>query len=90
MVLANLKDRRIADFKSQGMVLCACNEDHSKVKILEPPPDAKNGDRVVFSGVENGDPASRLQMNKKEKLWRSWRLCLRPTTRDWLSAVTVE
>ena len=65
MVLANLKDRRIADFKSQGMVLCACNEDHSKVKILEPPPDAKNGDRVVFSGVENGDPASAAQMNKE-------------------------
>ena len=35
-------------------------------QILEPPPDAKNGDRVVFSGVENGDPASAAQMNKKK------------------------
>ena len=68
MVLANLKDRAIAGFKSQGMVLCACNEDHSKVKILEPPAGAKNGDRVVFSGVENGDPASGSQMAKKKIL----------------------
>ena len=66
MVLANLKDRAIAGFKSQGMVLCACNQDHSKVKILEPPADAKNGDRVIFKGVENGDPASASQMNKKK------------------------
>ena len=68
MVLANLKDRAIAGFKSQGMVLCACNEDHSKVKILEPPANAKNGDRVVFSGVENGDPATPAQVNKKKIL----------------------
>ena len=34
MVLANLKDRAIAGFKSQGMVLCACNVDHTEVRTL--------------------------------------------------------
>merc|ERR1711871_1674999 len=65
MVLANLKDRAIAGFKSQGMVLCACNEDHSKVKIVEPPTGAKKGDRVMFSGAEECEAVSGSQMGKK-------------------------
>ena len=68
MVLANLKDRKLAGFLSQGMVLCASSEDGSEVKILEPPAGAENGDRVVFSGVENGEPASSSQMKKKKIL----------------------
>lgn len=67
MVLANLKDRAIAGFKSQGMVLCSCNEDHSKVAILEPPAGAKVGDKVVF-GDRKGDAATPAQMNKKKIL----------------------
>ena len=68
LVLANLKDRKLAGFLSQGMVLCASTEDGSDVKILEPPAGAANGDRVVFSGVENGEPASSSQMKKKKIL----------------------
>jgi hypothetical protein len=68
MVLANLKDRAIAGFKSQGMVLCACNEDHTKVKIMEPPATAKKGDRVVFDGAEMAEPATGSQMAKKKIL----------------------
>ena len=37
LVLCNLKERAIAGFKSNGMVLCACNPDHSVVKLLVPP-----------------------------------------------------
>lgn len=68
MVLANLKDRAIAGFKSQGMVLCACNEDHSKVKIIEPPSGAQKGDRVMFAGAEECEAASGSQMGKKKIL----------------------
>jgi aminoacyl tRNA synthase complex-interacting multifunctional protein 1 len=67
MVLANLKERAIAGFKSQGMVLCACNEDHSVVKIIEPPANAKKGDKVEFEGF-TGEPATPSQIGKKKIL----------------------
>ena len=68
MVLANLKDRNIANFKSQGMVLCACTDDKSKVKLLEPPAGANKGDKVEFAGAEPCDPATGSQMAKKKIL----------------------
>ena len=55
IVLANLKERPMAGFKSQGMVLCACNEDHSTIKLLEPPVGAVAGDLVTFPGFA-GEP----------------------------------
>ena len=39
-VLANLKDRTLAGFKSQGMVLCAVSADHTAIKLLDPPANA--------------------------------------------------
>lgn len=65
LVLANLKERSIAGFKSQGMVLCACNADKSAVKLLEPPAAANTGDRVVF-GAFSGEPATPAQVAKKK------------------------
>lgn len=65
LVLANLKERSIAGFKSQGMVLCACNADKSAVKLLEPPAAANIGDRVVF-GAFSGEPATPAQVAKKK------------------------
>lgn len=65
MVLSNLKERSIAGFKSQGMVLCASNKDHTVVRLLEPPTSAKVGDRVVFSGF-SGEPATPAQIAKKK------------------------
>ena len=67
LVLANLKDRTMVGVKSQGMVLCACNNDHSKVTLLEIPSSAKPGDRVVFKGFE-GEPASSSVVAKKKIL----------------------
>eukprot|EP01038_Epipyxis_sp_PR26KG_P011014 gene11014-14793_t len=65
LVLANLKERAMAGFKSQGMVLCAVSKDHSVIKLLQPPNDAKIGDRVTFEGF-NGDPAPPAHMTKKK------------------------
>ena len=50
IVLCNLKDRNMLEFKSQGMVICASNADHSTVKLLEPPAAAQPGDCVSFPG----------------------------------------
>lgn len=65
LVLANLKDRNIAGFKSQGMVLCSVTGNHENVKLAEPPADAKPGDRVKFGDFE-GEPASSSQVAKKK------------------------
>ena len=68
MVLANLKGRAIAGFKSEGMVLCAVNDDHSKVAILEPPADSKPGDKVEYKGFEGKEAAPPNAIAKKKIL----------------------
>ena len=67
VVLANLKERAMVGFKSQGMVLCSCNDDHSVIKLVNPPPEAKPGDRITFDGFE-GEPATPNEMVKKKIL----------------------
>ena len=57
LVLANLKSRKMLGFPSHGMVLCAANEDGSKVEFIEPPVGAKVGERVFCDGFE-GEPVS--------------------------------
>ena len=60
-----------------GMVLCACNEDHSVIKLLEPPATAPPGTRVTFPGYQ-GEPAQPNHMVKKkilEKLGKCEWLC---------------
>lgn len=65
LVLANLKERSIAGFKSQGMVLCAATADKSDVKLLEVPESATVGEKVVFTGF-SGEPATPAQVAKKK------------------------
>ena len=57
LVLANLKTRKLVGFPSHGMVLCAASEDGSKVEFIEPPADAKIGERVMVEGYD-GEPVS--------------------------------
>jgi aminoacyl tRNA synthase complex-interacting multifunctional protein 1 len=68
LVLANLKERSIAGFKSAGMVLCASTADKSDVKLLEPPKDAVVGSRVTFIGSAGVEIATPAQMTKKKIL----------------------
>jgi len=67
LVLCNLKERSVGGFRSNGMVLCACSEDHSVVKLLQPPAAALVGERVVF-GAFNSEPVTAAQMAKKKIL----------------------
>jgi len=67
LVVANLKDRTMAGFKSQGMVLCACADGHGTVKLLEPPASANPGDVVTFPGY-SGEALPASQIAKKKVL----------------------
>ncbi len=49
------------------MVLAASNADHTLVRLLEAPADAKPGDRITFADAV-GEPATPAQMAKK-KIW---------------------
>lgn len=70
LVLCNLKKRNLVGFPSHGMVLCAANSDHSEVRLVSPPADAKIGERVTvpdfeFDG-EEGEPFAENKIGKKK------------------------
>ena len=46
MVFVNLKPRKLADLMSEGMVLCASNEDHTKLELMRPPEGSVVGERI--------------------------------------------
>ena len=66
LVLANLKPVSMRGIASAGMVLCASNEDHTKVSPLKPPAGVPLGELVVFEGhasapVEPGNRAGQCR-----------------------------
>ncbi|CEG47063.1 methionine-trna ligase [Plasmopara halstedii] len=67
LVLLNLKPAKLGGFKSDGMVLCASDEAHENVQIVEPPADAKVGERVTIAS-QCGDPLSAAQLKKQKVL----------------------
>lgn len=67
LVLANLKTRKMMGFPSHGMVLCAASEDGENVEFIEPPADAKIGERVMVDGFD-GEPATENQIIKKKMM----------------------
>jgi glutamyl-tRNA synthetase len=70
LVLCNLKERKMVGFPSHGMVLCASNEDHSEVRLVNPPVDAKIGERVTVPDFdfesEDGQPFAENKVGKKK------------------------
>ena len=46
LVMANLKPRPLAGFNSNGMVVCASNNEHTSVELLIP--DGEIGERVYL------------------------------------------
>ncbi|CAH8371488.1 unnamed protein product [Eruca vesicaria subsp. sativa] len=64
-LITNVKPGKLRDVMSEGLVLCASNEDHSVVEPLLPPTGAKPGERVSFSGVE-GKAEDVLNPKKKQ------------------------
>lgn len=70
LVLCNLKARKLAGFPSHGMVLCASNEDHTQVRLVSPPVEAKIGERITVPGFdfegEEGAPFAENKVGKKK------------------------
>ena len=56
VVVANLKERKLADYPSHGMVLCAETPDRQTAELLRPPAGAVPGDLVTFPGFERKCP----------------------------------
>ncbi|XP_076948188.1 putative methionine--tRNA ligase isoform X1 [Bidens hawaiensis] len=67
-VLCNLKPATIRGIKSQAMVLCASTKDNTKVELVDPPPSAIIGERVILAGFD-GKPDDVL--NPKKKVWET-------------------
>jgi aminoacyl tRNA synthase complex-interacting multifunctional protein 1 len=72
LVLCNLKARKMLGFPSHGMVLCASNSDHTEVKLVSPPVEAKVGERVTVPDFDfEGEAAEPMKENKigKKKIF---------------------
>ncbi|CCI45156.1 unnamed protein product [Albugo candida] len=70
VVLCNLKPRNMLGFRSHGMVMCAAttlDNGEEKVRFVEPPLNAKIGERVAFEGL-SGEPWTPAQIEKKKVL----------------------
>ncbi|XP_057979362.1 methionine--tRNA ligase, cytoplasmic [Malania oleifera] len=65
VLITNVKPGKLRDVMSEGLVLCASNEDRSIVEPLLPPEGSKLGERVSFSGIE-GKPEAVLNPKKKQ------------------------
>jgi methionine--tRNA ligase beta chain len=64
--ILNLKPRKLADYMSAGMVLCAQPADGSKIEFLQPPAGSQPGDLVTFEGYER-KPVEQLPASKPNK-----------------------
>mmetsp|Transcript_47553 Transcript_47553/g.40166 ORF Transcript_47553/g.40166 Transcript_47553/m.40166 type:complete len:845 (+) Transcript_47553:1-2535(+) len=68
-VLCNLKPAKMRGVESGGMVLCGANEAQDTVQLLEPPPGAKVGERIVIQGYDAPDPDLVLKSKTQQKVW---------------------
>lgn len=107
IVVANLKPRNLVGFKSNGMVLCASAtsaDGSTKVEFVDPPANAKPGDRIVGDSLELLPAMSASQCDKKKAFdvvaadlkvdvngmanWKGMKLVVAGTT-DGCSAPTI-
>jgi aminoacyl tRNA synthase complex-interacting multifunctional protein 1 len=65
LVLCNLKARNLAGFPSHGMVMCASNDDHTKVEFAVPPEGSVIGERIMFDSIV-GEPEADTKVAKKK------------------------
>eukprot|EP01029_Cantina_marsupialis_P027909 TRINITY_DN774158_c0_g1_i1.p1 TRINITY_DN774158_c0_g1~~TRINITY_DN774158_c0_g1_i1.p1 ORF type:complete len:819 (+),score=288.55 TRINITY_DN774158_c0_g1_i1:25-2457(+) len=69
LVMANLDPRKLKGFMSNGMVLCASNDEHTQLEFVEPPAGASIGDRVIVAGINDvAEPDTVVYGDKKSPL----------------------
>ncbi|XP_055638014.1 tyrosine--tRNA ligase, cytoplasmic [Toxorhynchites rutilus septentrionalis] len=66
VTLTNMKSSKIRGVESEGLVLCAFNQD--KYEPLIVPESAKIGERIIAEGFNNAK-AEVAQLNPKKKVW---------------------
>jgi aminoacyl tRNA synthase complex-interacting multifunctional protein 1 len=64
LCLCNVKKGPLREQMSEGMVMCASNEDHTVVDFVQPPEGAVNGEKVSFEGF-TGEPVEVLVRRRK-------------------------
>ncbi|PHU13917.1 hypothetical protein BC332_15122 [Capsicum chinense] len=65
VLVTNMKPSKLREVTSEGMVLCASNEDHTVVEPLIAPAGAKVGECISFFG-HDGKPEDVLNPKKKQ------------------------
>ena len=78
LVLCNLKPQKLRGIKSHGMILCACNVDHTVVELLTP-----SGSCIVGSHVSAGFKSDIVPPSKLSST--VWGPCL-----SQLSSITLD
>lgn len=66
IVLCNLKPKKLADYMSHGMILCAETPDRNTAELLQPPEGSQPGDLISFEGFERRPPEA---LNAKKNPW---------------------
>jgi aminoacyl tRNA synthase complex-interacting multifunctional protein 1 len=66
VVLCNLKPKKLADYMSHGMILCAETPDRQTAELLQPPEGSQPGDLITFEGYERRPPEA---LNAKKNPW---------------------
>lgn len=76
--VCNLKPVTMRGIKSCAMVLAASpreenpdNPHGGPVELVSPPADAEAGERLVFSGFDDGEPPEKV-LNPKKKVWETF------------------
>jgi len=64
VVLRNLKPAALREVVSEAMVICASNEKHTEVEILEPPEGSVPGDVITVEG-ETCEPDEVIDLSDK-------------------------
>jgi len=67
VILCNLKASNLKGVRSQAMVLCASNDDHTQVELVEPPEGATPGERVTLANFP-GEPEKVLKKETLDKV----------------------
>lgn len=84
VVLCNLKEKKLADYMSHGMVMCAENAERTVVEFVNPPEGSVPGDLISIEGFAR-TPLEVLPMKKNNDPWSKVMPCL--FTDDNLQAV---
>jgi len=69
VVLRNLKAANMRGVRSEAMVICASNDDHTQVELLEPPAGSAPGDVIRVDGEECA-PDDVINLSDKNNIFK--------------------